>query len=145
MSNSLWPHELQHARLPYPSLSLWVCSNSCSLSWNWWCHPTIWSPVSPFSSCPQSFPASGSFPESHLFASGGQSIGASASASVLPVNSQDPFPLGLSVIPLLTTRWQSTVILWCLKFLWKVCALAGRGGAVCVTLRNGLFLEHFKC
>ena len=68
-----------------------VCSNSCPLSW--WCHPTISSSVGPFSSCPQSFPASGCFPKSWLFASGGQSIGASASASVLPMNIQDWFPL----------------------------------------------------
>ena len=75
------------ARLPCPSVSLGVCSNSCSLSW--WCHPTISSSVVPFSSCHQSFLASGSFPVSWLFVSGGQSIGASASASVLPVNIQD--------------------------------------------------------
>ena len=65
-------HELQHTRLPYPSLSPWVCSNSCLL--NQWCHPTISSSVAPFFSCPQSFPVSGSFPASWLFASGGQSI-----------------------------------------------------------------------
>ena len=94
MSNSLWPHELQPTRLPYPSLSPWVCLNSCPLSQ--WCHPTISSSVIPFSSCLQSFPASGSFPVSQLFASGGQSIGASASASVLPVNIQGLLPLGLS-------------------------------------------------
>ena len=91
MSNSLRPHELQHTRLPCPSLSPRVCSNSCPLSQ--WCHPTISSPVIPFSSCPQSFSASGSFPMSQLFASGGQSIGVSASASVLPMNIQDWFPL----------------------------------------------------
>ena len=82
MSNCLWPHGLQHARLPCPSLSPGVCSNSCPLSR--WCHPTISSSIVPFSSCPQSFPASGSFPMSWLFASGSQSIG--ASASVLPMN-----------------------------------------------------------
>ena len=75
----LQPHELQHARLPCPLLSPGVCSNSCSLSW--WCHPTFSASVTPFSPCPQSFPASGSFPGSQLFASGGQIIGASASAS----------------------------------------------------------------
>ena len=69
---TLWPHELQHPRLPYPSLSPGVCSNSCPL--NQWCQPTTLSPVVPFSSCPQSFPASGSFSMSRLFASGGQSI-----------------------------------------------------------------------
>ena len=86
MSDSLRPHRLQHTRLPCPSRSPRVCSNSCPL--NQWCHPTISSSVAPFSSCPQSFPASGSFPMSWLFSSGGQSIGASASASVLPVNIQ---------------------------------------------------------
>ena len=82
VSNSLWPHGLQHARLTCSSLSAGVCSNSCPLSW--WCYPTISSTVT-LCSCPQSFPASGSFPVSHLFASGGQSIGALASASVLPI------------------------------------------------------------
>ena len=88
---TLQPHELQHARLPCPSLSPRVCSNSCLLSW--WCHPTISSSITAFS-CPQCFPASGSFPVSRLFASGGQSIRASASASVLPMNIQGWFPLG---------------------------------------------------
>ena len=83
MSHSFQPHELQHTRLPYPSLSPRVCSNSCPLSW--WCHPTISSSVIPFSSCPQSLPASGSFLMSQLFASCDQSIEASASASVLPI------------------------------------------------------------
>ena len=90
----LWPHGLQHARLPCPSLSPKDCSNSCPLSRS--CHPTILSLVAPFSSCLQSFPASGSFQMSWLFASGSQSIGASALASVLPVNSQGWFPLGLT-------------------------------------------------
>ena len=94
MSDSLWPHGLQHARLPCPSLSPGVCSNSCSLSW--WCHPTISSSVIPFSSCSQSFPASESFPMSQLFTSSGHSIGASASASVLPMNIQGWFPLGFT-------------------------------------------------
>ena len=88
----LWPHGLQHARLTCPSPYPRDCSNSCPLSW--WCHPTISSPVTPFSSCPQSFPASGSFPVSWLFTSDGQSIG--ASASVLPMNIQDWFPLGFT-------------------------------------------------
>ena len=91
MSNPLQPRGLQHARLPCPSPTLRTCSNSCPLSK--WCHTTISSSVIPFSSCLQSFPASGSFPLSQLFASGGQSIGASASASVLPMNIQDWFPL----------------------------------------------------
>ena len=104
------PHGLQHTRLPCPSLSPGVCSNSCPLSQ--WCHPTISSSATFFSSCPQSFPAgsfpmsqglfrwgssqSGSFPMSQLFTSGGQSIGAWSSASVLPMNIQDWFPSGLT-------------------------------------------------
>ena len=86
MSNSLWLHGLQHAKLLCPSLSPRTCSNSCASSQ--WCNSTISSSVVPFSSCPQSFPASGSFPTSWLFTSGGQTIGASASASVLPMNIQ---------------------------------------------------------
>ena len=92
MSDSLRPHELQHARPPCPSPTPGVHPNPCSLSQ--WCHPTISSSVVPFSSCPQSFPASGSFQMSWLFASGGQSIGLSASTSVLPMNTQDWSPLG---------------------------------------------------
>ena len=94
MSDSLQPHEPQHARPPCPSPTPGVYPNSSPLSQ--WCHPNISSSVIPFSSCPQSFPASGSFQMSQLFASGGQSIGVSASASVLPVNIQDWFPLGLT-------------------------------------------------
>ena len=92
MSSSLWPHGLQQARPPWSSPTPGAYSNSCPLSQ--WCHPTISSSVIPFSSCPQSFPASGSFPMSQFFPSGGQSIGVSASASVLPMNIQDWFPLG---------------------------------------------------
>ena len=94
MSDSLWPHESQHARLPCLSLYTRVCSNSCPLSW--WCHSTILSSVNPFSYCPQSFPASGSFLMSQFFTSGGWSIGASASMSVLLMNIQDWFPLRLT-------------------------------------------------
>ena len=90
--DSLWPHGLQHTRPPCPSPTPRVYSNSCPLSW--WCHQTISSSVVPFSSHLQSFPASGSFPMSQLFASGGQNIGVSASASVFPLNIQDWFPLG---------------------------------------------------
>ena len=86
MSASLWPHGLQHTRFPCSSLSLGVCSNSCPLSQ--WCHPDILSSVVPFSSCPQSFPASRSFPMGQLFILSGQNIGASALASVLPMNNQ---------------------------------------------------------
>ena len=92
VSNSLQPHGLQHARLPCPSPTPGACWNSCPLSQ--WCHPTISSSVVPFSSCLQFFPVSGSFPMSQFFTSGGQSIRASASASVLPMNIQDWFPLG---------------------------------------------------
>ena len=86
------PHGLQHARLPCPLPIPGVYSNSCPLSQ--WCHPTISSSVVPFSSCPQSFPALGSFPVSQLFTWGGQSIGVSASTSALPMNTQDWFSLG---------------------------------------------------
>ena len=92
MSNSFRPHGLQDTRPPCPSPTPRVYSNSCPLSW--WCHPTISSSVSPFSSYLQSFPASGSLQMSQFFASGGQSIRVSASASVLPMNIQDWFPLG---------------------------------------------------
>ena len=107
LHDSLQPHGLQHARLPCPSLSLRVYSNSCPLSQ--WCHPAISSSVTPFSSCLQSFPASGSFPISQFFASGGQSIGASASASVLPVNIQDWFPLRLTGLISLQSKGLSRV------------------------------------
>ena len=92
MSDSLWPHRLQHARPPYLSPTPRVYLNSCPL--RQWCHPTISSSVVPFSSCLQSFPAWGSFQMTQFFASGGWIIGVSALASVLPVNIQDWFPLG---------------------------------------------------
>ena len=92
VSNSLWPHELQHARPACPSPTSRVYSNSCPLSR--WCHSTISSSFVPFFSCPQSFPGSGSFQLSQLSASDGQSFGVSASTSVLPMNSQDWSPLG---------------------------------------------------
>ena len=92
VSDSLPPHGLQHVRVPCPSPTSWTCSNSCPSSQ--WCHPTISSSVVPFSSHLQSFPASRSLPMSQFFASGGQSIGVSASASVLAMNIQDWFPLG---------------------------------------------------
>ena len=91
MSNSSWSHGLQHTRLPCPSPTPGDCSNTCPSSQ--WCHPIISSSVIPFSSCLQSFPASESFPMSQFFASGDQRIGASASASVLPMNIQGWFPL----------------------------------------------------
>ena len=98
----------RHASLPCPSPSTGVCSNSYPLSW--WCHPTISSSVTPFSSCLQSFLASGSFPMSQLFPSGGQRTGASASASVLPMNIQDWFPLGLTSLIFLQSRGLSRVL-----------------------------------
>ena len=92
MSDSLQPHELQHTRPPCPSPTPRVHPNPCPLSQ--WCHPAISSSVIPFSSFPQSLPESGSFPMSQLFTRGGQSIGVSASTSILPMNTQDWFPLG---------------------------------------------------
>ena len=94
VSDSLQPYGLQHVRPPCPSPAPRFHSNLCVLSW--WCNPTISSSVVPFSSHPQSFPASGSFPMNQFFASGGQSIGVSASSSILPMNIQDWFPLGLT-------------------------------------------------
>ena len=99
--------ELQHARLPCPSPVPRACSHSCSSIW--WCHPTISSSVIPFSSCLQSFPASGSFPRSQYFPSRGQSIGISTSASVLPMNIQDWFPLGLTGLISLQSKGLSRV------------------------------------
>ena len=96
ISNSLRPHGVQHTRLPCPSPSTRACSNSCPLSY--WCHPTIPSSLVPFSSFLQSFPASGSFLMSWLFASGGQSIGVSTSASVFAMNIQGWFPLGFDLL-----------------------------------------------
>ena len=107
MSDSLWPHGLQHTRLLCPSLSPRVCSNSCPLCQ--WCYPTISSSAARFSFPLQSFPASGSFPMSRLFASGGQSIGASASASVLPMNIQGWFSLGLTGLISLQSKGLSRV------------------------------------
>ena len=115
---TLQPHELHYTRLPYPSLSPRICSNSCPLSR--WCHPSISSSVDPFSSCPQSFPASRSFPVNWLFASGGQSIGVSASASVLPMNIQAWFPSGWTgLISLLSKgllRVFSSITIWMHQF-----------------------------
>ena len=105
VSDSLQPHGLQQARLPCLSITPGACSNSCPLSR--WRHPTISSCVIPF--CLQSFSASGSFPVSQFFASGGQSTGVSASASVLPMNIQDWFPLGLTGLISLQSKWLSRV------------------------------------
>ena len=108
LSDCLQPHGLQHARPPCPLPTSRVYSNSCPLSW--WCHPTISSSAVPFSSCLQSFPASGSFLMSQFFTSGGQSTGVSASASVLPMNIQDWSPLG-------RTGWISFAVQGTLKSL----------------------------
>ena len=109
VSDSLWPHESQHARPPCPSQTPGVYSNSCPSSR--WCHPAISSSVVPFSSCPQSFSALGSFPMSQLFAWVGQSTGGSASASVFPMNTQDGSPLGwtgwISLLPKVLSRVSS--------------------------------------
>ena len=107
MSDSLWPHELQHARPPCPSPTPRVYSNSSPLTQ--WCHPTISSSVIPFSSCPQSLPASESFPMSQLFTWGGQSIGVSAATSVLPMNIQDWFPFRLTGCISLQSKGHSRV------------------------------------
>ena len=126
VSNSLWPRELQHARPPCASPTPRVYSNSCPSSW--WCHPAISSSVVPFSSCPQSLPASESFPMSQLFPWGGQSIGVSASASVLPKNTQDWLTsfrmdwLDLLAVQgtlesLLQHHSSKASILWCSAFL----------------------------
>ena len=115
MSSSSWPHWPQHTRLPCASQSPGVYSNSRPLS-----HPTISSSVDPFSSCPQSFPASGSFPMSQLFTSGGQSIGASASISVLPMNIQDWCPLGLIDLTSLLSKGLSRVFSSTIICLWQI-------------------------
>ena len=110
MSDSLRPHGLQRARLPCPSPTPGACLNS--RPWSWWCHPTVSSSVVPFSSCPQSFPASGFFQMSQLFISGGQSTGVSALASFLPMNTQNWSPLGW-------TGWISLFILMYSKIILK--------------------------
>ena len=107
MSGSSWLLGLQHASIPFPSLCPRVCSNTCPLSR--WCHPTISSSFAHISSCPQSFPATGSFPVSQLFTSGGQRIGTSASTSVLPMSIQGWFPLGLAGWISLQTKGLSRV------------------------------------
>ena len=107
MSNSVGLHGLQHTRFPCPSSTPRACSNSCPSSW--WCHPTISSSVIPFSSCPQSFPASGSLSVSQFCTSGDQSIGASASASLLPMNIQYWFLLGWTGLISLLSKGLSRV------------------------------------
>ena len=146
MSDSLRPHGLQHARLPCPSPAPRACSNSYPPSR--WCHPTISSSVVPFSSCLQTFPASGSFPMSQFFTSGGQTIGVSASASVLPMNSQDWFPLGvIGLISLLSQRLSrvfsnTKVQKHRYEFIFSVCRGAKVAGhRVCFMSK---FIRYFK-
>ena len=115
MFDSLWPSGLQHAKLSCLPPSPGVCSNSCPLSW--WCHPAISSSASPFSFCLQSFSASGSFPGSLLFTSCGPSTGASASASVLPMNTQGWFPLGWTGLISFIIDWFELHHLILLKYL----------------------------
>jgi len=107
MFDSSRSHGLQHARPPCPSLSPGICPSSCPL--HWWCHPTISSSVTFFSFCLPSFPASGSFPMSQIFTSGSQSIGVSASASVLPMTIQGWFPLEFTGLVLLQSKCLSRV------------------------------------
>ena len=126
-SNSLWPHGLQHARLCCPTPSPGACSNSCPSSW--WCHPIILSFVVPFSSWLQSFPVSGSFTMSWLFASGGQSIETSDSASIPPVNIQDWFPLGLTGLISLQS-----------KLFSRSCLLQHHGSKASILWRLGFFM-----
>ena len=135
MSNSLQPHGLQHTRLPCPSPTPAVCSNSCTSSQ--WCYPIISSSGIPFSSCLQSFPASGSFPVSQFFTSGGQSVGASASASVIPMNIQHWFPLRLtglsSCSPTDSQEFSSTTV-WKHQFFSAQPSLPSNFHSVCVTV-----------
>ena len=130
MSSSLWPHGLQHARPSCSSPTSGVYSDSCPLSQ--WCHPTISSSVIPFSSCLQSFPASGTFVISQFFTSGGQSIEASASASVLPMNVQGWFPLGLTSLTSLLSKGllqhhkSKTSVLWHSAFFYSTTLISVR-------------------
>ena len=119
MSDSLRPCEQKHIRPPCPSPTPRVHPNPCP--WSQWCHPTISSSVIPFSSCPQSFRASRSFPMSQLFASGGHSIGVSASTSVLPMNIQGWFPLGLTGLISLLSKGLSGV--FSSTIIWKLLSL----------------------
>ena len=129
MSDSLQPHRLQHTRPPCPSPTPGVYSNPCPSSR--WCHPTISSSVVPFSSYAPSFPASGSFLMSRLFTSGGQSTGVSASASVLPMNIQDWFPLGHSDILIKTENWAGTYCGLNCTDVWRLPSLTPLQSLLC--------------
>ena len=139
MSNSLWLYGLQHARLPWPSPIPGACSNSCPSCQ--WCHPTSSSSVVPFSSCLQPFPASGSLQMSQFFASRGQSIGASASVSVLPMDIQDWFPLGTGLISL-QFKGLSRVVIQPLLYPYN-CSLLGHSYLTTSLSRETLYL-HIK-
>ena len=153
MSRSFRPHGLQHTKLSCPSLFPRVCSNSCPLSW--WCHPTVLSSVALFSSCPQSFPASGSFPLKWLFASGSQSIGASVSASLLPMNIQSWFSLGLTDLISLQSkglsRAFSSITVWKHQFfgvqpsLWSKLSRAYVTTGKTVVLTRWTFVSFLIC
>ena len=138
MSDPLWPHGLQHARPPWPSLSLGVCSNSCLL--NRWCHPTISSSVIPFSSWLLSFPASESFQTCWCFASGGQNIG--ASASVLLMNILCWFPSGLTGFIFLQSKWLTRVF-WKHQFFGVQLSLWSNSH-ICTWLLENLWLWLYK-
>ena len=136
MSDFLQPYGLQHARPPYPSPTPGVYPNSCTLSWR--CHPTISSSVTPFSSCLQSFPASGSFPMSQLFASGGQSR-VSASASVLPMNTQDWSPCSPRDSQESSPTPHSNCKCRCQSSIWLKCLLTNA-----FSFQNKIFLNNLK-
>ena len=129
VSDLLQPHELQHVRLPCPSPTPRACSNSCALSQ--WCYSTILSFVVPFSSCLQSFPASGSFPMSQFFASGDQNIGVSASASVLPINTQgwleECIRCHLYLFPNTLATWCKELTHWKRPWCWDRLKVRGEG------------------
>ena len=141
--DSLWPHELQHTRLPCSSLSPRVCSNSCPMSQ--WCHPITSSSVTLFSSCPQSFSTSGSFPMSWLFASGGQT-GASASAPVLPTNIQGWLSLGLTGWISLLSKGLSRVFpsttVWKHQFFSSQLSLWSNSHNTCLVIDRKCFTEE---
>ena len=142
MSDSLQPHEPQHARPPWPSPTPGVHPNSCPLSQ--WCHPTISFSVVSFSSCPQSCPASGSYPMSQFFTSGGKSIGVSTSVSVLPMNIQDWFPLGLTGLISVQSKGLSGVFssttIWKHQVLWHSAFLMVQLLHLYVTTGKGIVL-----
>ena len=140
MSNSLLHYGMQHARLPWPSPTAGVCSNSCPSCQ--WCHPTSSSSVVPFSSCLQSFPASGSFQMSQFFTSGGQSTGASASVSVLPMDIQDWIPLGWTGLISFQFKGLSRVVIQPLLYPYK-CSLLGHSYLTTSCSRETLNL-HIK-